>query len=60
MCYSHDSNTNAIVLHVNLVAVLMRCDATYLRALLYGQSSANYNTIDDIVNHMPLQISITI
>ena len=23
MCYSHESNTNAIVLHVNLVALLM-------------------------------------
>ena len=60
MCYSHDSNTNAIVLHVNLVAVLMRCDATYLRALSYCQSSANYNTIDAAVNHTPLQIPFTI
>ena len=60
MCYSHDSNTNAIVLHVNLVAVLMWCDGTYLRALSYCQYSANYNTIDAVVNHMPLQITITI
>ena len=57
MCYTHDSNTNAIVLHVNLVAVLMWCDATYLRALSYCLSSANYNTIDAAVNHTPLQNS---
>ena len=49
MCYSHDSNTNPIVLHVNLVAALMWCDATYLRTLSYCQSSANYNTIDAAV-----------
>ena len=56
MCYSHDSNTNAIVLHVNLVAVAN----TYLRTLSYCQSSANYNTIDVVVNHTPLQISVTV
>ena len=60
MCYSHDNNTNAIVLHVNLVAVLMSCDATYLRTLSYCQSSANYNTIDAAVNHMLLQITVTV
>ena len=36
MCYSHDSNTSAVVLHVNLVPVLMWCDATsYLMALFH-------------------------
>ena len=36
MCYSHDSNTNAIVLHFNQVAMLMEGDATsYLMALFH-------------------------